>query len=171
MSGCLDVTAPPRSKVVCVTRRHLAAGITGAVFLGAVLSRSVWYPAALFHPDESTALWMALDAVRHPHVPDHGLVSSYHVLQPPGLVGLTMPFVALRRRSPRVRDHRVCLPERSGNRTARRNRRSLLGPRVCSGAGIVPDRRPGCVLLGVGVASEPLHGSDGANAGSRYTPA
>ena len=38
---------------------------------------------------------MALDAVRDPQIPDHGLISSYHVFQPPGLVWMTMPWVAL----------------------------------------------------------------------------
>jgi hypothetical protein len=38
---------------------------------------------------------MALDAVRGLQFPDHGLVSSYHALQPPGLVWVTTPFVAL----------------------------------------------------------------------------
>jgi 4-amino-4-deoxy-L-arabinose transferase-like glycosyltransferase len=69
--------------------------ITGAAFSGAFLSRSAWFPSARFHPDESMVLWMALDAVRNAHVPDHGLVSSYTVFQPPGFVWLTMPFVAL----------------------------------------------------------------------------
>ena len=48
--------------------------ITGAVFFGAFLSRSIWFYDAPFHPDESTVLWMALDAVRHPQIPEHGLV-------------------------------------------------------------------------------------------------
>jgi 4-amino-4-deoxy-L-arabinose transferase-like glycosyltransferase len=78
-----------------VRRRAALAWITGAAFVGAILSRSVWFPDAPFHPDESTVLWMALDAVRYAQIPDHGLVSSYHVFQPPGLVWLTMPFVAL----------------------------------------------------------------------------
>jgi len=73
----------------------LSAGITGAAFSGAFLSRSVWFPDARFHPDESMVLWMALDAVRNAHIPDHGLISSYTVFQPPGFVWLTMPFVAL----------------------------------------------------------------------------
>ena len=72
-----------------------AAWIAGAVFLGALVARSVWLPDAFFHPDESTLLWMALDAVRDPQIPDHGLISSYHVSQPPGLVWMTMPWVAL----------------------------------------------------------------------------
>jgi hypothetical protein len=38
---------------------------------------------------------MALDAVRHPTLPDHGLVSTYHAYQPPGLVWTVVPFVAL----------------------------------------------------------------------------
>ncbi len=38
---------------------------------------------------------MALNAVRHPSVPDYGLVSSFHAFQPPGLVWVVMPFVAL----------------------------------------------------------------------------
>ena len=38
---------------------------------------------------------MALDGIRQLELPDHGLVSSYHVFQPPGLVWLTMPSVAL----------------------------------------------------------------------------
>jgi hypothetical protein len=69
----------------------LAAG----VFVAAFLSRTVWLSHAYFHPDESTVLWMALDAVRHPSLPDHGLVSSYVAFQPPGLVWVTMPFVAV----------------------------------------------------------------------------
>ena len=73
----------------------LSAVITGAAFSGAFLSRSVWFPDARFHPDESMVLWMALDAVRDPQIPNHGLVSSYTVFQPPGFVWLTMPFVAL----------------------------------------------------------------------------
>lgn len=68
--------------------------ITGAILVGAFLSRSVWVSDAAFHPDESTALWIALEAVRDPQIPDHGLISSYHVYQPPGLVWVTMPFVA-----------------------------------------------------------------------------
>jgi hypothetical protein len=68
---------------------------TAVVFVGAFLSRTVWFPAARFHPDESTVLWMALDAVRDVHIPDHGLVSSFLVFQPPGLVWATLPFVAL----------------------------------------------------------------------------
>jgi 4-amino-4-deoxy-L-arabinose transferase-like glycosyltransferase len=76
-------------------RWPLSTWLTGAVFLGAFLSRSVWLPDAPFHPDESTVLWMALDAVRHPQLPDHGLISSYDAYQPPGLVWVTMPFVAL----------------------------------------------------------------------------
>ena len=68
--------------------------IAGAAFLGALLARSVWLPDAFFHPDESTVLWMALDAVRDPQIPDHGLISSYHVFQPPGLVWVTMPWIA-----------------------------------------------------------------------------
>jgi 4-amino-4-deoxy-L-arabinose transferase-like glycosyltransferase len=78
-----------------VRRWALSTWITGAAFLGAFLSRSVWLPHAQFHPDESTVLWMALDAVRHAQIPDHGLVSSYNAYQPPGLVWVTMPFVAL----------------------------------------------------------------------------
>jgi len=54
-----------------------------------LLSRTVWLSHAYFHPDESTVLWMALDAVRHPSLPDHGLVSSYQAFQPPGLVWVT----------------------------------------------------------------------------------
>src|SRR5262249_47517530 len=54
-----------------------------------------WFPDARFHPDESMVLWMALDAVRNVQIPDHGLVSSYTVFQPPGFVLLTLPFVAL----------------------------------------------------------------------------
>jgi len=69
--------------------------VSGAVLVGAFLSRSVWLSAAGFHPDESTVLWMALDAVRDTRVPDHGLISTYHVYQPPGLVWATMPFVAI----------------------------------------------------------------------------
>lgn len=65
------------------------------MFFGALVSRSVWMREAPFHPDESTVLWMALDATRGLEIPDHGLVSSYHFFQPPGLVWLTMPFVAL----------------------------------------------------------------------------
>jgi len=69
--------------------------ISGTVFVVAFLSRSVWLSLADFHPDESTVLWMALDAVRDPQIPDHGLISTYHVYQPPGLVWVTMPFVAI----------------------------------------------------------------------------
>ena len=76
-------------------RGSLSAWITACVFLGAFVYRSAWLRDARFHPDESTVLWMALDAVRHVQLPDHGLVSSYHVFQPPGLVWVTMPFVAL----------------------------------------------------------------------------
>jgi 4-amino-4-deoxy-L-arabinose transferase-like glycosyltransferase len=72
-----------------------ARWLGAAAFVAAFVTRSAWWWRAPFHPDESTVLWMALDAVRHPHVPDHGLVSSYHVFQPPGLVWLTTPFVAL----------------------------------------------------------------------------
>lgn len=77
-------------------RAALAPVVTvAAVFTAAFLSRAIWFPAARFHPDASTALWIALDAVRQPQIPDHGLVSSFLVFQPPGLVWLTMPFVAL----------------------------------------------------------------------------
>lgn len=76
-------------------RPTLFTCLAGAVFLGALLSRSAWFYRAPFHPDESTVLWMALEAVRDPQIPDHGLVSSFHVFQPPGLVWMTMPFVAL----------------------------------------------------------------------------
>jgi hypothetical protein len=76
-------------------RSVLSACITGVVFVGALVYRSAWLRDARFHPDESTILWMALDAVRDLQLPDHGLVSSYHVFQPPGLVWMTMPFVAL----------------------------------------------------------------------------
>ncbi|HEY7178115.1 MAG TPA: hypothetical protein VH305_02980 [Gaiella sp.] len=69
--------------------------MSGAVLVGAFLSRSVWVSDASFHPDESTVLWMALDAVRDVRIPDHGLISTYHVYQPPGLVWATMPFVAI----------------------------------------------------------------------------
>ena len=69
--------------------------VTGAVVVAAYLSRSVWMSDAGFHPDESTVLWMALDAVRDTQIPDHGLISTYHVFQPPGLVWVTMPFVAV----------------------------------------------------------------------------
>ena len=69
--------------------------VTGAVLVGAFLSRSVWVSHATFHPDESTVLWMGLDAVRDARIPDHGLISTYHVYQPPGLVWLSMPFVAI----------------------------------------------------------------------------
>ncbi len=69
--------------------------VTGAVLVGAFLSRSVWVSDAPFHPDESTVLWIALDAVRDTVIPDHGLISSYRVYQPPGLVWVTMPFVAV----------------------------------------------------------------------------
>jgi hypothetical protein len=69
--------------------------IIGAVLVGAFLSRSVWLSDASFHPDESTVLWMALDAVRDPQIPDHGLISTYGVHQAPGLVWVTMPFVAV----------------------------------------------------------------------------
>jgi len=66
-----------------------------AVFVAALLSRVVWWSRAPFHPDESTILWMALEAVRAGALPDHGLVSSYQAFQPPGLVWVTMPLVAL----------------------------------------------------------------------------
>lgn len=69
--------------------------VTGTVLVGAFLSRSVWVSEAPFHPDESTVLWIALDAVRDTVIPDHGLISSYRVYQPPGLVWVTMPFVAV----------------------------------------------------------------------------
>jgi 4-amino-4-deoxy-L-arabinose transferase-like glycosyltransferase len=69
--------------------------LTAAAFAGAFLSRAVWFYRAGFHPDESTVLWMALDAVRDIELPDHGLISSYGVYQPPGMVWVTMPFVAL----------------------------------------------------------------------------
>ena len=69
--------------------------VAGAVLVGAFLSRSVWVSDAPFHPDESTVLWIALDAVRDTVIPDHGLISSYRVYQPPGLVWVTMPFVAV----------------------------------------------------------------------------
>ena len=69
--------------------------VTGTVLVGAFLSRSVWVSDAPFHPDESTVLWIALDAVRDTVIPDHGLISSYRVYQPPGLVWVTMPFVAV----------------------------------------------------------------------------
>jgi hypothetical protein len=69
--------------------------LAGGVFVATFLSRAVWLPDAPFHPDESTVLWMALNAVRHLQLPDHGLVSSYHAFQPPGLVWATMPFVGL----------------------------------------------------------------------------
>lgn len=78
-----------------MTRSTGSGWLVGVVVLCAALSRAVWLPGVPFHPDESTALWMALDAVRHLEIPDHGLVSSYHVYQPPGLVWTTMPFVAL----------------------------------------------------------------------------
>lgn len=77
--------------------RHwpLSTWLIGAVLAAAFLSRSVWLGEAQFHPDESTVLWMALDAVRDRQLPDHGLISTYHAFQPPGLVWVTMPFVAL----------------------------------------------------------------------------
>ena len=86
-----------RSHIVLlgVRRPALLTYLTGAVFLGAFLTRAAWFYRAPFHPDESTILWMALDALRDPSVPDHGLVSSFHVFQPPGLVWVTLPFVAL----------------------------------------------------------------------------
>ena len=65
------------------------------VFVTASLSRTVWLSQTLFHPDQSTVLWMALDAVRNRSLPDHGLVSSYLAFQPPGLVWVTSPFVAI----------------------------------------------------------------------------
>ena len=66
-----------------------------AAFFAALLSRTVWLPYAPLTPDPATTLWMALDGVRNGILPDHGLVSSYHAFQPPGLVWLSMPFVAL----------------------------------------------------------------------------
>jgi hypothetical protein len=78
-----------------VRRPDAATWLAGAVFVGALVSRSVWLRDAFFHPDASTVLWMALDAVRDPQLPDHGLISSNHVFQPPGLVWATMPLVAL----------------------------------------------------------------------------
>src|SRR5262249_44212462 len=83
-------------------RPTTATWIVLAVFVGAFLSRAAWFYRAPFTPDASTVLWMALDAVRHPTLPDHGLVSSYHVFQPPGLVWLTMPAVALGHGHPAV---------------------------------------------------------------------
>jgi hypothetical protein len=67
----------------------------GVVFAAALVSRTVWLEHAPFHPDESTVLWMALDAVHHTSLPDHGLILSYHAFQPPGLVWVVLPFVAL----------------------------------------------------------------------------
>jgi hypothetical protein len=78
-----------------VRRWPLSHWLIGAVLAAAFLSRSVWLGDAQFHPDESTVLWMALDAVRDPQIPDHGLISTYHAYQPPGLVWVTMPFVAI----------------------------------------------------------------------------
>lgn len=69
--------------------------LTAGVFIAAALSRDVWLSHAQFHPDESSVLWMALDAIRHHTLPDHGLISSYSAFQPPGLVWMTLPFVAL----------------------------------------------------------------------------
>src|SRR5207244_471263 len=73
--------------------RSPATALGVVVFVAALLSRTVWLGSAPFHPDESTVLWMALDAVRHPTLPDHGLVSTYHAYQPPGLVWTVLPFV------------------------------------------------------------------------------
>ena len=69
--------------------------LAAAVFIASLATRTIWWSHAYFHPDESTALWMALDAVRHPVLPDHGLVSHYQAFQPPGLVWITAPFVAI----------------------------------------------------------------------------
>ena len=74
------------SRIILAHRGDLRRGVPFA--------RSLVLPTP-FHPDESTVLWMALDAVRDLHLPDHGLVSSFHVFQPPGLVWVTLPFVAL----------------------------------------------------------------------------
>ena len=76
--------------------------VAGVAFVGAFVSRSVWLSEAQFHPDESTVLWMALDAVRDLRIPDHGLISTYRVFQPPGLVWVTMPFVAIGRGRPEI---------------------------------------------------------------------
>ena len=75
------------SFLLAVRRPTLFTCIVGAVFLGALLSRSVWFYRAPFHPDETTVLWMALEAVRDPQIWDHGLVSSFHVFQFSGWYG------------------------------------------------------------------------------------
>ena len=78
-----------------VRTRQALVLFAAAVFAATFLARALWLSQTYFHPDESTVLWMALDAVRHPTLPDHGLVSHYQAFQPPGLVWITAPFVAL----------------------------------------------------------------------------
>ena len=97
-----DDTGPPSTALApnlvggsAVRPTALSTWLTGAVFFCAFVSRAAWYHRAPMHPDETTVLWMALDAVRDLHLPDHGLISSLHVFQPPGLVWVTLPFVAL----------------------------------------------------------------------------
>lgn len=73
------------------------------VFASALLARVAWlWQWAPFSADPGTSLWMALDAVRGRHIPDHGLVSSLHVFQPPGLVWVIMPWSWLGSGEPRV---------------------------------------------------------------------
>lgn len=87
---------PVRDAIRVLSEQNPSPRVIGvAAAVVAATTRVAYVRRAPLTPDPAMVLWMALRAVRHPTIPDHGLVSSFHAFQPPGLVWAAMPLVAV----------------------------------------------------------------------------
>jgi hypothetical protein len=73
-----------------------------ATFLVSLLVRTWRMDDIRFAMDQSTTLWMAWDSLHSSFMPDHGLVSSYGVFEPPGLIWVALPSVIVGAGDPRA---------------------------------------------------------------------